>query len=75
MNTLILISVLGIISMLSDILGFKKLIFPIVLVGLVLALSVTLCEWNQSQVYFNMLLLANYAVAFGSIILGHCFSG
>lgn len=73
MNTLIVVSVLGIISMLSDILGFKKLIFPIVLVGLLLAIGVNLCEWNQSQVYFDMLLLDNYAVAFGSVILGLLF--
>jgi NADH-quinone oxidoreductase subunit N len=73
MNTLIVVSVLGIISMLSDILGFKKLIFPIVLVGLLIALGLNIAEWDQSQVYFNMLLIDNYAIAFGSIILGLLF--
>lgn len=73
MNTLIVVAVLGIISMLSDILGYRKILFPIVLAGLLLALGVTVSEWNSQTVYFDMLLIDNYSVAFSSLILGLLF--
>ena len=73
MKTLIVVAVLGIISMLSDVLGYRKILFPIVLGGLLLALGITLCEWNASAVYFDMLIVDNYSVAFSSLILGLLF--
>lgn len=73
MKTLIVVAVLGIISMLSDILGYRKILFPIVLGGLLLALGITLCEWNTSAIYFDMLVIDNYSVAFSSLILGLLF--
>ncbi len=73
MKTLIVVAVLGIISMLSDILGYRKILFPIVLGGLLLALGITVCEWNAPAIYFDMLVVDNYTVAFSSLILGLLF--
>lgn len=73
MNTIIVVSVLGIISMLSEILGFKKAIFPITLAGLALGIVLALSGWDAPQLHFNMLLMDNYATAFGALILGLLF--
>jgi len=69
MNTIITLSVLGIISMLSDILGYKKFILPIVIGGLLVAACSTVAAWNVPQQYFNMMQFDNYAVAFSTLII------
>ncbi len=75
MNAIILLSVLGIITMLSDILGFKKYILSIILLGLGAALFLTMTDWFMPGVYSdyiytdNMVYIDNYAVVFSGLII------
>lgn len=75
MNAIVLISVLGIITMLSDILGFKKHIWSIILLGLGAALFLTMTDWYLPNVYSdyiyvdNMVYIDSYSVIFSGLII------
>ena len=70
MNAIILISVLGILAMLSEIIGLKKVIFPIILVSLVGILGYNFINfWNNSHMHYGMLVHDNFSVAFGSLLI------
>jgi NADH-quinone oxidoreductase subunit N len=69
MNAIILLAVLGVITMLSDILGFKKAIWYIVLAGLAGALFFSYSDWNKPELYYEMLYTDNYGVMFSSLII------
>ena len=70
MTTTIIICILGILCLLSEIVGFKKLLLPLVFVGLTLALIFSLNDWNTNNSYFNdMVVFDNYALAFTSLII------
>ena len=67
MNAVYLLSGLGIISLLSEIFNFRKIIFPIVLLGLMACSILLVMDWDSSISYFsNMLTFDNYAVAFST---------
>ena len=70
MNTLIILSVLGLLGLLSEIFNFKKILLPLVFVGLTLALFFTLKDWNTNYSYFNnMVVFDNYSLAFTALII------
>ncbi len=70
MKALILLSSLGVIALLAEIFSFKKLLYPLVLLGLIATFIVNMFDWNATyNVYFNMMRYDNYAVAFTSVIL------
>ncbi len=75
MNAIILLAVLGIITMLSDILGFKNSIWYIILTGLLGALFLTGLDWFMPGLYTDliyadkMLYVDNYSVIFSGLIL------
>src|ERR1035437_2691616 len=69
MKALVLLSSLGVITMLAEIFSFKKLLYPLTLLGLIITFVLNLSEWNTNATYFNMMVYDNYAVAFTSIIL------
>ncbi|MBA3705810.1 MAG: NADH-quinone oxidoreductase subunit N, partial [Bacteroidetes bacterium] len=70
MKALILLSCLGVISLLAEIFSFKKLLYPLVLLGLIATFIVNALDWNASYtVYFGMMRYDNYAVAFTAVIL------
>lgn len=65
MNAVYILSGLGIFSLLSEIFNFRKVLFPVVLLGLVASAFLLTQEWNHSTPYYsNMLTFDNYAVAF-----------
>jgi NADH-quinone oxidoreductase subunit N len=69
MNAVYILSGLGIFSLLSEIFNFRKVLFPIVLLGLVAAGIVLTMDWNTSVSYYsNMLTFDNYAVGFSIAI-------
>ena len=71
MNTLIALSGLGLMTLFSEIFGFKKIIRPIILIGLLTALVFSVADWNTNQSLFNdMVLVDNYAVAFSTLLIG-----
>jgi NADH-quinone oxidoreductase subunit N len=69
MKGLLIISALGIIAMLAEIFKFKKLLFPIVLLGIIAAYAFNFMEWKtgMSISYFQNM------IAFSGIILATAF--
>jgi len=47
MKALILLSGLGFLGILSEILNFKKIIYKLTIVGLILTLGITFLEWDN----------------------------
>src|SRR4051812_31852082 len=69
MKALILLSSLGVISLLAEIFSFKKLLYPVVLLGLIGTFILNLGDWNTHFTYYKMMQFDNYAVAFTAVIL------
>ncbi len=70
MNTLIYTSVLGFICMIAEILNMRKVIIPIVLLGLAAIFGLTVMEWGQTNSYLNdMLRVDNFSIAFSSLAI------
>lgn len=70
MKALILLSSLGVIAMLAEIFNFKKLLFPLVIVGLVTTFILNVFDWNINTLYFGMMQVDHFAVAFSSVFIG-----
>ncbi|MGQ0829779.1 MAG: NADH-quinone oxidoreductase subunit N [Bacteroidota bacterium] len=73
MKALILLSSLGVISLLAEIFSFKKLLYPVVLIGLLATIVVNVFDWGTDFTYFNMMRYGDYAVAFTTVILATAF--
>jgi NADH-quinone oxidoreductase subunit N len=69
MKALILLSSLGVITLLAEIFSFKKVLYPLVLLGIAAIFVINGMEWNTNVPYFGMMLYDNFAVAFSGIIL------
>lgn len=70
MKALILLSSLGVITLLAEIFSFKKLLYPFVLFGLLATFVVNLFDWNLPRnIFFGMMQYDHFAVAFTSVIL------
>lgn len=76
MKGLLIISGLGILAMLAEIFKFKKVLYPIVLLGLLGAYAANFTEWNNNlniQMFSNMIRFDNVALAFSGVILVTAF--
>src|SRR3954469_5289384 len=69
MKALILLSSLGVITLLAEIFSFKKVLYPLVLLGIATIFVFNACDWNTNLPHFKMMLFDNYAVAFTGVIL------
>lgn len=70
MNVLILTSVLGIVAMVSEIFGFKKSIWYLVIAALAGIFFVNLQDWDTARRYYDdMVFIDNYAIAFMGLLL------
>ena len=70
MKALILLSSLGVISLLAELFSFKKLLYPLVLLGLIATFVFNIGDWNAANnVFYKMLQFDNYAIAFSSVII------
>lgn len=72
MKGLLIISGLGILAMMAEIFKFKKLLLPLVLLGIIAAFAFNFMEWSTiySIPYFdNMISFDKPAIAFSGIIL------
>lgn len=69
MNSIFILAGLGVFSLLTEIFNIRKLLFPVVILGLIAAAVTLAFDWNQDAAFYsNMLTFDNYAVAF-SIVL------
>ena len=76
MKGLLIISGLGILAMLAEIFKFKKLLFPMVLLGIVAAYAFNFMEWTNPYAisYFNnMIAFDKLAIEFSGIIIATAF--
>lgn len=70
MTTLIILSALGLITLFSEIIGYKKVMLPITLLGLAAALGASVMDWNTNRHYLNeMMIVDNYAIAFTALVI------
>jgi NADH-quinone oxidoreductase subunit N len=70
MNALIVLSILGATALFSELFDFKKIMLPVMLLGLIAALIADVMAWNSSLHYYNeMMIVDNYAVAFTGLLI------
>lgn len=70
MTALLIISLLGVVAMMAEVLHFRRFILPIVTIGLLSALVTVVMDWNTAVSYFNeMALFDNYALAFTGLVI------
>lgn len=71
MKALLLLSGLGFLGLLSEILNFKKIIHKLAIVGLIITLAITFLEWDNPLPYqFNdMVFFDNNAIAFIVVLI------
>jgi NADH-quinone oxidoreductase subunit N len=59
MNTLIAITALGVLTLLFEILNFRKAIIPITIIGLLAILGLTYTEYYTPKSYYNNMIVVN----------------
>ncbi|RYD79703.1 MAG: NADH-quinone oxidoreductase subunit N [Sphingobacteriales bacterium] len=70
MNTIIILSCLGLVTMFTGVYHLRKLILPLVVAGLLAGLAANYFSWNTDISYYNnMLHFDNYAVAFTGLLI------
>ncbi len=72
MKPLILLSSLGVFTLLSEVFKFKRILYPLVLIGIVAAMIINYKQWNDTDTHdleYGMLLFDNYAIGFTGVML------
>ena len=70
MTALLIVCGLGFISLLSEILNFKKVLHAVVTAGLIAAALTVAGDWGDTALYFNnMLIFDQFAIAFSCLIM------
>jgi NADH-quinone oxidoreductase subunit N len=75
MKPLILLSSLGVFTLLSEVFKFKRYLYPLILVGLIATLGINYNLWSDTdthQVEYGMMLFDNYAIGFTGVMLFVC---
>ncbi|HMI04455.1 MAG TPA: NADH-quinone oxidoreductase subunit N [Pedobacter sp.] len=74
MNIIITITVTALVVLYAGLFKAKKALLPITLIGLLTALAFVATSWNTDQIYYGMMQMDNFALAFSGItILGTLF--
>jgi len=74
MNSIISLSVLGVLVLFLGILKKKTWLLPLILAGLLVSLMMTLMHWNLNRSFFhNMLIIDNTGIAFSSVMIFSTF--
>jgi NADH-quinone oxidoreductase subunit N len=69
MKSLLLLSGLGALSLLAEIINLKKLLLPVVWLGLIATAVFAGLDWDTNKVYFyDMMTFDNFAVGFTVLI-------
>lgn len=76
MNVLISLTLLGMLSMFGGIFNMRKILMPLIVLGLIAIVIIGLFSWNTSAHLFNdMMVFDNYAIAFSGVcIVGAMFT-
>jgi NADH-quinone oxidoreductase subunit N len=70
MKVLIATSLLGIFAMISELIGLKKWIGSIVIVGLLAIIGLNIYDWKVNQVFYGMMEQNSFSSVFSCILLG-----
>jgi NADH-quinone oxidoreductase subunit N len=74
MNIIITITVTALIVLYAGLFKAKKTLLPLTLLGLLISLGFVANSWNTGEVYFGMMQMDNFALAFSGItIVGTLF--
>ncbi|TKC01936.1 NADH-quinone oxidoreductase subunit N [Pedobacter cryotolerans] len=74
MNIIITIVIAAFLVLYAGLFKAKKALLPLTLVGLLVALGFAVASWNNSTIYFGMMKMDNFALAFSAIsIVGTFF--
>ncbi|WP_367864790.1 NADH-quinone oxidoreductase subunit N [Pedobacter sp. WC2423] len=74
MNIIITIVVTALAVLYAGLFKAKKALLPLTLVGLLISLAFAVTAWNSNTVYYGMMEMDNFAIAFSSLtILGTIF--
>jgi NADH-quinone oxidoreductase subunit N len=69
MNIIITIAATALVVLYAGLFKAKKALLPLTLIGLLIALGFTACDWNNPTTYFGMMRMDNFALAFSAIII------
>ncbi len=70
MNTLIAISALGVLTLVFEILNFRKAIVPVTIIGLLAILGLTYTEFNNPAAYYNnMIVVSKFSSVFSALFI------
>lgn len=70
MNTLIAIIGLGVLCLLFEIFNLRKAIIPIIIIGLLGVLGLTISEFNSTESYYNnMIVVSKFSTTFSSLFI------
>jgi len=70
MNTLIAIAALGVLTLLFEILNFRKAIVPVTILGLLATLGLTYAEFNAPASYYNnMIVVTKFSSVFSALFI------
>ena len=70
MNTLIAITALGVLTLIFEILNFRKAIIPVTIIGLLAVLGITYAEFSNPQSYYNnMIVVSQFSAAFSGLFI------
>jgi NADH-quinone oxidoreductase subunit N len=68
MNELLTLTGLGIFTMFAEIFNFRKLVYPVVLLGLAALLGLCFMDWGTNALVFNMMRTDNFSLAFTGVM-------
>ncbi len=68
MNELLTLTGLGIFTMFAEIFNFRKIVYPVVLLGLAALLGLCFMDWGTNVTAFNMMRTDNFSLAFTGVI-------
>ena len=70
MNTLIAITALGVLTLVFEILNFRKGIVPVTILGLLAVLGITYSEFNAPASYYNnMIVVSKFSSVFSALFI------
>jgi NADH-quinone oxidoreductase subunit N len=70
MNTLVAITALGVLTLLFEILNFRKAIVPVTIIGLLAVLGLTFTEFHTPANYYtNMIVVSKFSSAFSALFI------
>src|SRR4051812_25470107 len=67
MKELLLLSSLGILSLIAEILSVRKLIYPLVMIGLILNIGFCVKDYGNNEHVYGMMMLDNVPLAFTAL--------